>query len=121
MHHPRQYLGHLRRVGVFEINHPHVAALLERGIQIGDQFTNPIDAQFVGGDHHAIGPFVGNENDFLGRVSAIPLLGFLESTQHLDHIFGNTIAKLDDLGGLHGRAVHALNDFDNAVDVGADI
>ena len=95
--------------------------MLERGIEVGHQLTDAINRQFVCRDHHAVGALVGHQHRLFVCVGALTLPGLLQGVQHADHVLGDPVLEADNLGGLDRRAVHALDNVDDATDVGSNV
>ena len=121
MHDPRQHFGDFGCICVLEINHADIAGLLQRRIQIRHQLSYAVDGQLVSRHHHAVGALVRHQNRFFVRLSALALPRLLERVEHGDHIFCDAIFQANDFCGLNRGAVHALNNVDDATNIGTDI
>ena len=121
MHDPGQHFSGRYRVGVLEINHADVAGLLKRRVEVGHQLADAVNRQLVCRDYNTVGTLVGHQHRLFVRVGALTLPGLLKSVQHADHVLGDPVLEADDFRGLHGRAIHALDDVDDPADVGSNI
>ena len=84
------------------------------------QGANARPLQLVAADQHAVGARVGHQQH-LCFTTALLGFGLGQGVQHADHILGYREAQLDDIGLLHRRFVHAIDDAAYAVDVAGQI
>ena len=121
MHDPGQHFGNFDCICILEVNDPDITGLLQRRIQIRHQLPYTVDGQLVSRHHHAVGALVRHQHCFFVRLSALALPRFFEGVKHGDHIFCHTIFQANDFCGLNRGAVHALNNVDDATNIGTDI
>ncbi len=119
LHHPGQHLGDIGGVGVLEVNHLDVAALLQRRVQVLDQLAHARALDLIAIDQHAVGAGIGHQEQF--RLAALLRLRLGQLLQHAHHVLGHGKAQAHDLGLLHGGAVHALDHVADALDIRRDI
>ena len=121
MHDARQHLGNLGCIGVLEVHHTNIAALLEWDVEVVNKRFDALNTQLIGSYDHAIRALIGYKRRLIIGVCTLACSGLFECLEHFNNVGRDAVFQLDDLGLFDSRLIHARNDFFHPINVRADI
>jgi len=107
------------RIGVFEIAHLRVAALLERRVEMRDERAHAQPLRQLARNEHAVGAIIRDDLDAIRRVAALRAAAGagVERVDHAHDFRGARVLEPDELDFIVARTIEALDDAHQTMNV----